>query len=966
MPSSCVTDTKLSAEEEQILAQLKYVADDISPDSHACRLKLHLIMSDSSMPALPWDIRAEMNDYLKKRSNITSVCRLSALEEHTLLCLCQEGENPQIFNRFHYLGALLNSQTQSPVLLPPAVITQDGQAGLLWPGRATWDGVVDQSCNKVDSGFIASLTKVSYKRPKDMKGLEAVQQINRWLDNGLRLRGGKDDLGFLFYYELMTKTLSIKVLDEDNTYYLATSMIRLLPDADMTPSIMLSILRVLSRNPALITDPNIPRTSVKGGGFFFKGGDNPFGKVLQQFQQWLAKKMTEPTVTIDWVAADAGKMIELPMTVPVPDPTKLPRDLICPRLTNVGCSRMEVGVKPDAGNTGKKIPGLSQEDLKSFGAQPMSVIDLVSYVSMTTRAQREQLAVGETMPFDVSDHPIARNSMSRATIERLRDDTADYAKGQNQGVEAELLRFFEKETHHYVQNPSSPQMNDAIEHVKRLLTALMDIQQKDTAYTGSLINHILRTVNGVVSSEPTGAKGDEDAMRAKYAFSLARYAGQETTIWFEFLVGVLPSDCAERQIRELSPLLSPVTIRRAMDLIVDVLFHANRIGQTRRCIVMCREFVTMLTRFQAIAARTPNLDLSGDTSLERTISIKAEKLAQQLVMKRYFVQIDPALTRITFDPRFLVFEFTYNLMLRQSQIELIQTIMTQHQDGDLSSTSSGSCFQMIMGAGKTTVVGPLLALLLADGKRLVTQVVPLSLLEFSRSITRERFSAVIRKPVYTFTFDRFHTVTGSLYRKLLKAMDSRAVLISTSTALKAFQLKFVELLHQLDQSHTESKQFQGKAKEKAKWLDAEEEAERHAARAGANLREHSQGVPHRHLHHRRGGLHSPPAQVGAELPHRAQGAAGPDPEPLAEGLEVGDPPLPTRRHLLPHRGPHDRAHARLARGRGGAGADQGRHRRGLRAAPTATCSAPRTSSSSPAPTSTRASSRCWRAGSSSG
>ena len=44
--------------------------------------------------------------------------------------------------------------------------------------------------------------------------------------------------------------------------------------------------------------------------------------------------------------------------------------------------------------------------------------------------------------------------------------------------------------------------------------------------------------------------------------------------------------------------------------------------------------------------------------------------------------------------------------------------------------------QMIMGAGKTTVVGPLLTLLLADGQRLVTQVLlylhlpPLSLLPF--------------------------------------------------------------------------------------------------------------------------------------------------------------------------------------------------------------------------------------------
>lgn len=43
---------------------------------------------------------------------------------------------------------------------------------------------------------------------------------------------------------------------------------------------------------------------------------------------------------------------------------------------------------------------------------------------------------------------------------------------------------------------------------------------------------------------------------------------------------------------------------------------------------------------------------------------------------------------------------------------------------------SSHCEQMIMGGGKTTVVGPLLALLLADGASLVIQVVPAALLEF--------------------------------------------------------------------------------------------------------------------------------------------------------------------------------------------------------------------------------------------
>ena len=62
---------------------------------------------------------------------------------------------------------------------------------------------------------------------------------------------------------------------------------------------------------------------------------------------------------------------------------------------------------------------------------------------------------------------------------------------------------------------------------------------------------------------------------------------------------------------------------------------------------------------------------------------------------------------------------------------------------------------MIMGAGKTSVICPLLTLLLANGKSLVTLVVPSSLLEMSRSVLRACFSNVITKRVYSFHVDRF-------------------------------------------------------------------------------------------------------------------------------------------------------------------------------------------------------------------
>ncbi len=94
-----------------------------------------------------------------------------------------------------------------------------------------------------------------------------------------------------------------------------------------------------------------------------------------------------------------------------------------------------------------------------------------------------------------------------------------------------------------------------------------------------------------------------------------------------------------------------------------------------------------------------------------------------------------------------------------------------------------------------SVVAPLLVLMLADGESLILQVVPRALLEFSRSILRERFSCIIRKPIYTFDFDRYKGVSSQLHRKLIKAKENFGVVISHPTAVKALFLKFIEILH---------------------------------------------------------------------------------------------------------------------------------------------------------------------------
>ena len=143
-----------------------------------------------------------------------------------------------------------------------------------------------------------------------------------------------------------------------------------------------------------------------------------------------------------------------------------------------------------------------------------------------------------------------------------------------------------------------------------------------------------------------------------------------------------------------------------------------------------------------------------------------------------------------YDPRFLMFEFLTGFLLRKSQIYLCDTFMSRATDGgknEWGMDSSSMVHQMIMGAGKTTVIGPLLALMLADTKSLVTQVVPNALLTMSRNVMWKQYCQVIVKPVYTLTFDRswpnLPVKYNKMYKKMLQARREGGIVCTTQVLL---------------------------------------------------------------------------------------------------------------------------------------------------------------------------------------
>jgi hypothetical protein len=136
----------------------------------------------------------------------------------------------------------------------------------------------------------------------------------------------------------------------------------------------------------------------------------------------------------------------------------------------------------------------------------------------------------------------------------------------------------------------------------------------------------------------------------------------------------------------------------------------NRAGQVARCLTNVADVLDLCKKISGAPEHR-------NETVIKAISLKSSSLAELLCTRRGYptVESGESLT-VSYDPRFLLFEFTANMMLRDSQIRLVRRFVQAFESG------GSLCHQLIMGAGKTTVIAPLLALILGSPNRLVVQV----------------------------------------------------------------------------------------------------------------------------------------------------------------------------------------------------------------------------------------------------
>lgn len=433
----------------------------------------------------------------------------------------------------------------------------------------------------------------------------------------------------------------------------------------------------------------------------------------------------------------------------------------------------------------------------------------------------------ETLPaselseiFDLSNHPQARSYTASAMLRRLeadvrhfsgqyaherlhlrhltpsdvyecvdeaRDGPRDAASSRSPPVRTSFLESLTSGLGHAPPPPSK--LDDALDAVGRLIASLDVLHRDDTIAMRAGLTAATALANSAL---------DERSSRADLLHHLRTLSGDEVRLSFPAVAAQLLASTADADLIALNPQLHATgRLDGLLRVAAATLLRTTRLAYVAQCRSAAR---ALLARMQSLRERVPELPPWMLDQECRELATRSGSLATALSVQRHTLHpapehapygADPS-TTYGYDPRFAIFEFTASVFLREGQVRLVDECVSTLQTG-----KSLVC-QMIMGAGKTSTILPLLALLYADGTQLMMQVVPNSLLVFTLNVLRSRFSSVVPKAVYTFHFERATDVSGALLEKLHAAVERRAVVVTTPNALKSFALRFVELAHTLD------------------------------------------------------------------------------------------------------------------------------------------------------------------------
>ncbi len=588
-----------------------------------------------------------------------------------------------------------------------------------------------------------TLALASYVPPADGFGTGSLRFVNKLVENnqvsltGVSVSGvlgtSASYCGFILCYELLCGHLQMRILETDCPKHLGEMLLRALPLREtMQMGVLCSILRVTMRNPDIaVTLPgyNSELTKAKEAwekrnrpaGFMgqvqgvFQGS---FDRASQnsQFLSDVCKKLAEankaaplkgpvrdtpykPPQTIKFVFSEAASL-DLKVYL-------LYFGLSVPSNARISCTKRDFrAVDVDGGGDGRLK--FDDNSVAALSTVPMTPLGLEKYIRDMRAIQPvpepdgggrsiEDLTAEFYRKFRISGSPACRSRNSKGVVDRLSRDWDLSLRIEELRVPHELQGFSQQEIQKMVEEPATA--GKGVERMRALQQALRSLHESDSAYAQRCIDKLLSAMRA--------ASGDSID---HVVFSLAHHSGQAPLCSFELFASLLLDQDFAKRLSEINPYLDQGFVADLESLLVGALLSLSRAGLVARGMANTSEVVDLLEKLGALPE-------PKRASLFNAVSLKSSSLAELLATRRGYTSVDKTGgMKASYDPRFLLFEFTSNIILRDAQIALVNRFVQSFESG------GSLCHQLIMGAGKTTVIAPLLALILGTSTRLVVQV----------------------------------------------------------------------------------------------------------------------------------------------------------------------------------------------------------------------------------------------------
>ena len=683
MIDSTTSDVPLTGETRQIYEQFNSVRHDAHPDASACRLKL-ILAETAWQPA--WSVTEELEEYTRVRKHVSAKCRLSHAEERALhgMAAAAASDSLELQNRrlfFDAVGKSDGSTVECRVVYPP-----------IPPGSQTFfEGGHDDYAwlqNSV-SKTLADLSLSGYKRPgtapgagggtKLIGGTEAMDTLHEWLRVGINIRPGKLKLGFLIFYEMITGSFPIKILPTDDPRMLAEALLLTLPSEDLRQTAHISLLRMLCSHDSVSASAPKYVHEAWSLSTVFAGTERlvAFSEEVRRYLDNVKDDIRSLTVysgpSTDWLnrAATKGhpRAALLPEFVVYPSVQTMSKswDWNVPRVNDVSCRRREL-CPVSADSAVDQLHTLDKAAVAALSSIPMTPIGLAEFV--VSKDSKDAEAVSSTLPFDVGAHPDAKSSVAKQMLRRLETDMEFFAAREKKRVTF-VLRSLEHSGNCCTLDRAG--LNAAASRMQSLMAALQSLMKADKKCTKGAIKDIEALASSANASDRAMRKLSDDTARRRVAFGLGVQGGVYPRIDFELLLSLLCAGKGKEVLQTLNPSLSAEEGSMTMHAVMALILTENRIGHIRCCVGLVADIQRLLTEIKAGPAA------DEDDTQSRELSLKSKTLAEMLQTPRCCAYAEKG--KMSVDPRFLVFEFLHDMMLRKQQHDLVVKFISSAESG---------------------------------------------------------------------------------------------------------------------------------------------------------------------------------------------------------------------------------------------------------------------------------------------